>query len=45
MIRFLADEDFKARIIAGVLRQNPNLDVVTVRHAGLAGAHDPVVLE
>lgn len=45
MIRILADEDFKGRIIAGVLRQNPTFDIVTVRGVGLAGAPDPVVLE
>ena len=45
MIRILADEDFKARIIAGVRLHNPNLDIVTVQRAGLAGAPDPMVLE
>jgi predicted nuclease of predicted toxin-antitoxin system len=43
--RLAADHNFAARIVAGLLRQKPNLDIVLLRDAGLATAPDPVVLE
>ena len=45
MVRLAADQNFDARIIAGLLRREPDLDIVLVRDAGLATAPDPVVLE
>lgn len=45
MLRFLADENFNERVIRGVLRQNPDVDIVRVRDVGLSAADDPTVLE
>lgn len=44
MVKLLADEDFDNRILRGLLRRQPNLDVVRVQDAGLSGAHDAEVL-
>jgi predicted nuclease of predicted toxin-antitoxin system len=44
MIRFLADEDFDARILRGLLRRLPQIDVVRVQDVGLQSAHDHQVL-
>ena len=45
MLRFAADENFNGDIVRGLLRRNPQLDVVRVQDAGLSGADDPSVLE
>src|SRR2546423_1232249 len=45
MLRFAVDEDFDNRIVRGLLRQLPTLDVVRVQDAGLLGKRDPEVLE
>lgn len=45
MIRLLADENFNANIVRGVLRQRSDVDIVTVQAVGLSGADDPTVLE
>ena len=45
MIRLLADENFNANIVRGVLRHLPDLDIVSVQHAGLSGVDDRAVLE
>lgn len=45
MISLVADEDLDNRIIRGLLRRAPELDVVRVQDAGLSGADDPTVLE
>lgn len=44
-IRFLADENFDHRTIAGLLRREPDLDIVSVQEVGLRQAEDPAVLE
>jgi hypothetical protein len=44
MIRFLADENLNNAILRGLVRRNPNLDIVRVQDAGLSGADDPTVL-
>ncbi len=44
MIKFLADENFNNQIVRGVLRQNPDIDIVRVQDVGLKGADDPDVL-
>ena len=44
MIALLTDEDFNARIIRGLLRRAPDLDLMTVNAAGLAGRPDADVL-
>lgn len=45
MLPLAADEDLDNRIVRGVLRRNPGLDIVRAQDAGLAGADDPEVLE
>ena len=44
MSRFLADENFNNQIVRGVLRQNPNVDIMRVQNVDLSGADDPTVL-
>lgn len=44
MIGFAADENFDNDIIRAVRRRAPEVDIVRVRDAGLAGASDPEVL-
>ena len=41
----LSDEDFNNRIVRGLLRRFPSLDLLRVQDAGLAGKHDTKVLE
>jgi len=43
-VRFLADENFDNRILAGLRRRLPALDVLRVQDAGLIGAEDPEIL-
>lgn len=46
MIRFLADENFNGRILRGVLRQVPDLDIVRAQDVpAIYGRDDPAVLE
>lgn len=45
MVRFLADENFNNQIVRGILRRNPNVDIVRVQDMGLSEADDPTVLE
>lgn len=45
MIRFLADEDFDHRILRGVERRIPGIDIVRVQDVGLRTLGDPKVLE
>ncbi|MBW4439843.1 MAG: DUF5615 family PIN-like protein [Plectolyngbya sp. WJT66-NPBG17] len=45
MLRFLADENFSNQIIRGILRRNPDVDIVRVQDVGLIEADDPTVLE
>jgi predicted nuclease of predicted toxin-antitoxin system len=45
MFRFAVDEDFDNRIVRGLLRLLPTLDIVRVQDAGLLGKRDPEVLE
>ena len=44
MLRFAADENFDNKIIRGLLRRKPDLDIVRVQDVGLSGAEDAVVL-
>lgn len=44
MLKLAADENFNNDILRGLLRRNPNVDVVRVQDAGLSGADDPAVL-
>lgn len=45
MVRLLSDENFNGRIVRGVLRQRPTIDLVRVQDVGLSGIDDPAVLE
>lgn len=45
MPRFLADENFNQRIVRGLLRREPGLDVAVAQDVGLGGTPDPDVLE
>ncbi len=45
MLPLAADEDFNNHIVRGILRKNPNVDIVRVQDAGLSGTADPMVLE
>ncbi len=45
MLRLAADEDFDNDIVRGLLRREPNLDIMRVHEAGLSGKADPIILE
>jgi hypothetical protein len=45
MLRLATDEDFNNRILRGVLRRLPELDIVRVQDANLPRKKDPDVLE
>ena len=44
-MKFLADENFDNTIIRGLLRRQPNIDIVRVQDVGLSSKDDPTVLE
>src|SRR5436853_540667 len=44
MFRLLADENFNGDIVRGLLRRQPDLDIIRTQDVGLAGADDPDVL-
>lgn len=43
-IQFLADENFDLRIVAGLRRKRPHIDILTAAEAGTLGLPDPRVL-
>jgi hypothetical protein len=43
-MKFLADENFDNRIVRGLLRRQPDLDIVRVQDLEIAGADDLTVL-
>lgn len=43
-MKFLADENFDNRIVRGLLRRQPDLDIIRVQDLEIAGADDPTVL-
>jgi hypothetical protein len=45
MLRLATDEDFNNRILRGLLRQKPDLDILRVQDAGLLSKGDAEVLE
>jgi hypothetical protein len=45
MLRLATDEDFNNRILRGLLRRKPDLNIVRVQDAGLRGRGDAEVLE
>jgi hypothetical protein len=44
-MKFLADENFDNNIVRGLLRRQPDIDIVRVQDVGLSGKDDPTVLE
>ena len=44
MLRLLADENFNGSIVRGLVRRQPEVDVVRVQDVGLSGADDRTVL-
>lgn len=44
MLRMLADENFNADIVRGLLLRNPALDLIRVQDIGLRGASDAEVV-
>lgn len=44
-MKFLADENFDNGILRGLLRRQPNVDIVRVQDTEISGADDPTVLE
>ena len=44
-VRFLADYDFNAEIVDGLLRRESSIDIKTGFDAGLQGVPDPGVLD
>ncbi len=45
MLKFATDENFNNNILRGIIRKNPDLDIIRIQDAGLSGANDPTVLE
>ncbi len=45
MFRFLTDENFNNRIVRGLLRRNPKLDIVRLQDVGLLARDDPAILD
>lgn len=45
MERLLSDHNFSGRILRGLIRRLPGLDVLRASDVGLAAAIDPIVLE
>jgi hypothetical protein len=45
MLRLAADENFNNNVVRGLLRRQPELDIVRIQDVGLSGADDPTVLE
>lgn len=44
-IKFLVDENFNHKTLAGIKRRDPNIDVVAVQEVDLRTTDDPDVLE
>lgn len=45
MLKFAADENFNNIILRGMLRQQPDLDVIRIQDSEISGADDEVMLE
>src|SRR5262245_64199159 len=45
MLRLLSDECFSGPIIRGLIRRQPNLDLIRVQDIGLMNTADPDILE
>jgi hypothetical protein len=45
LLRLAADENFNGYIVRGLLRRNPDLDILRVQDTEVSEADDPTVLE
>ena len=45
MLKFAADEDFDNRILRGLLRRHPDIEIIRIQDTHLAGAGDSAILE
>jgi hypothetical protein len=45
MLRLVSDENFNGDIVRGLVRRQPDLDVVRVQDVGLMETPDPAILE
>lgn len=45
MMRLLADENFDNRILRGIRRENPDVDMIRAQDTEIAGVDDSIVLE
>lgn len=45
MLKFEADENFNNSILRGLMRREPELDIIRIQDVGLSGKRDPVVLD
>jgi hypothetical protein len=45
MLLLVSEENFNNDIVRGLLRRNPDLDIVRVQDVGLRGEDDPTILE
>ena len=45
MIKLATDENFNNDVLRGILRRNPDLDILRIQDVGLSGVDDPTVLE
>lgn len=43
-MRLLADENFDGRILRGIQRENPDIDIVRTQDTEIIGASDPILL-
>lgn len=44
-LKFLTDENFRTAILRGLLRRNPEMDIIRVQEVGLTSTDDPIILE
>lgn len=44
MLNLAADENLTNDIVRGLLRKNPEIDIIRIQEVGLLGANDPQVL-
>jgi predicted nuclease of predicted toxin-antitoxin system len=45
MLRLISDGDFNGKVIRGLFRRQPELDLIRVHDIGLRTADDPTILE
>lgn len=44
MLRLLADENFNGDVVRGLLRRQPELNIIRAQEVGLTGTDDPEIL-